>query len=72
MDIDQTPSWFDINLTNVDRIVIESKPSQSEQNWYTYGWYGMDDLTYDLVPEPASLILLSLGTLVISRKRTAR
>jgi len=72
MDIDQTPNWFAINLKNVDRIVIEAKPAQSEQTWYTYGWYGMDDLTYDVIPEPASLILLSLGTLAIKRRRPSR
>lgn len=67
-DIDQHPDWFAINLTNVDRIVIEAKPTYG----YTYGWYGLDDLTFKVIPEPATLILLSLGGLALCRKRTAR
>jgi hypothetical protein len=40
-DIDDTPSWFKINLIDVDRIVIEAAPTLNGG-----GWYGMDDLTY--------------------------
>lgn len=40
-DIDISPSWFEMNLENVDRIVIESIPVLNGG-----GWYGMDDLTF--------------------------
>ncbi len=75
MDIDQTPNWFAINLTNVDRIVIEAKPASNIENgapYGIYGWYGMDDLAYDVIPEPASLMLLSLGTMVMKRRCVSR
>jgi hypothetical protein len=40
-DIDDTPTWFTINLKDVDRIVIEATPVFNGA-----GWYAMDDLTY--------------------------
>lgn len=55
-DIDAHPDWFAINLSNVDRIVIESTPVNSGG-----GWYGMDDLTYEPVPEPSSILSVFCG-----------
>ena len=40
-DIDDIPTWFAINLQDVDRIVIEATPVYNGA-----GWYAMDDLTY--------------------------
>jgi len=40
-DIDDTPSWFEINFQNVDRLVIEAIPAYNGA-----GWYSMDDFTY--------------------------
>jgi len=40
-DIDDIPTWFAMNLQDVDRIVIEATPVFSGA-----GWYAMDDLTY--------------------------
>ncbi len=40
-DIDNTPTWFAMNLVDVDRIVIEAIPVFNGA-----GWYAMDDLTY--------------------------
>ncbi|UCF13361.1 MAG: PKD domain-containing protein [Thermoplasmatales archaeon] len=40
-DIDDIPTWFTINLQDVDRIVIEATPVFNGA-----GWYAMDDLTY--------------------------
>jgi len=40
-NIDATPSWFAINLSAVDRIVIESRPVLNGG-----GWYALDDLTF--------------------------
>jgi len=40
-DIDDIPTWFPINLQDVDRIVIETTPVFNGA-----GWYGIDDLTY--------------------------
>ena len=60
-DIDTHPDWFAMNLNNVDRIVIESIPVDQGG-----GWYGMDDLTY--IPEPTTLLLFGLGTVVLLRK----
>ena len=57
-EISTTPTWFAMNLENVDRIVIESEPTNLGG-----GWYGMDDLTYTPVPEPSSIVLLSMGWL---------
>ena len=40
-DIGELPSWFEINLKDVDRIVIEATPVYNGA-----GWYAMDDFTY--------------------------
>jgi len=61
-DIDEHPDWFAMNLTGVDRIVIESIPVNEGG-----GWYGMDNLTY--IPEPTTLSLLGFGGLPLMRKR---
>jgi uncharacterized protein (TIGR03382 family) len=65
--ISTTPAWFDMTaLTNVDRIVFESVPVYENT-----GYYGLDDLTFTYVPEPAgiSLGLLALGGLLQRRRR---
>jgi hypothetical protein len=63
-DIDTHPDWFAMNLNNVDRIVIESVPTINGG-----GWYGMDDFTYQVVPEPASMALIGLFAAGIWVKR---
>jgi hypothetical protein len=40
-DIDDTPSWFNIDFQGVDRIVFEAEPVI-----YGAGWYAIDDLTF--------------------------
>lgn len=40
-DIDESPTWFAMNLQNVDRIVIEATPVFNGA-----GWYAIDDFTY--------------------------
>jgi hypothetical protein len=56
-DIDDTPSWFAMNLKNVDRIVIEATPVFNNA-----GWYAMDDLTFSPIIkngfESASVIVI--------------
>lgn len=61
-DIDAHPDWFAINLSSVDRIVIESIPV-----FEGAGYYNMDDLTY--IPEPTTVLLLALGGVTLLRKR---
>jgi hypothetical protein len=60
--------WFEMSvLTNVDRIVFESVP----YDYRNAGWYGIDDLTFTYVPEPAGLGLLSLAGLTLLPRRRA-
>lgn len=40
-DVDAVPSWFAMDLVDVDRIVVESIPVYNSG-----GWYAVDDLTY--------------------------
>lgn len=40
-DIGAKPRWFAMNLTGIDRIVIEARPVFNGA-----GWYGIDDLTF--------------------------
>src|SRR4051812_11392611 len=51
-----TPTWVPINLNGVDRIVIESQPRLDGG-----GWFGMDNFTYQVVPESGVTALLSLS-----------
>jgi hypothetical protein len=54
--IGTNPVLFNINLSGVDRIVIESIPVDLGG-----GWFGMDDFTYSVVPEPTTAALLIIG-----------
>lgn len=68
-NIDSSVDWFEMNLMNVDRMVIECVAVNNGG-----GWYGMDDLTYELlttVPEPNSLLALlpGLSLLPLLRRR---
>jgi MYXO-CTERM domain-containing protein len=65
-----TPVWLDMTaLYNVNRILVQSLPVNAAQ---TSGPYGMDDLTFTYVPEPAgvTLGLLALGGLLLWRRRS--
>jgi len=55
-DLDTQPDWFAMNLTQIDRIVIEAVP----QEGLTQAFYCMDNFTYT-VPEPTSLCLAIAG-----------
>lgn len=55
-DIDESQDWFAMSLTNVDRIIIESQESLALANT---GFYGLDNLTYSVVPLPAAVWLFT-------------
>ena len=61
--IGRTPVWFNMNLNGVDRIVIESVPTVLGA-----GWYGMDNFTYTVVPEPGVTTLTILGSILLLRR----
>ena len=65
--ITTTPAWFDMSaLTNVDRIVFEAVSSTPG-----VAFYGLDDLTFTYVPEPAGLAALGFAAAaLLARRRT--
>jgi hypothetical protein len=66
-EITTTPTWFDMTaLVHVDRILFEASVAFENQ-----AVYGLDDLTFTYVPEPAgiSLGLLALGGVMLRRRR---
>ena len=66
-NIDSTPDWFAVNLSGVDRIVVESIP-KPRVGLPSISWYSMDDLTYE-IPEPATLLLFGAGAVLLRRKQ---
>ena len=67
-DIDESQDWFAMNLTRVDRIVIESQESLELADT---GFYGLDNLTYSVVPLPPAVWLLgsALAGLSLLRRK---
>jgi hypothetical protein len=68
-DITGEPRWFAMCLEHVDRIQIESAPVFNGG-----GWYSMDDLTFQLVPEdegvPATTVVVDFDDLSYNFKLT--
>jgi hypothetical protein len=64
--ITTTPAWLDMSvLTNVDRIVFESSGTTPG-----VAGFGLDDLTFTPIPEPASLAALGfVGAGLLRRRR---
>jgi len=63
--ITTTPAWFDMSaLANVDRIVFESVVV-----YQNTGVYGLDDLTFTYIPEPAGLAALSFAAAALLARR---
>lgn len=65
-NISNIPAWFDMSaLSNVDRVDFELVPVFQGK-----GIFGLDDLTFTYIPEPASLAMLSLaGAGLLFRRR---
>ncbi|MCZ6834749.1 MAG: hypothetical protein O7G85_03150 [Planctomycetota bacterium] len=53
IDIGKTPTWFEIDLKNVDRIVFEAESPQHHG-----AWYALDDLTFVSSPQFKSKVPL--------------
>jgi hypothetical protein len=63
----ETPQWLAMSEEPVDRVVIFTTPKAGNN----YGWFGMDNLAFDEapVPEPVTLLLLTLGAALIRRRK---
>jgi len=62
-DVDETPSWFAIDLVGIDRVELEAQPAIGDAGWYT-----LDDLAFTRLPggtqlqrEPVTLDFEDLG-----------
>ena len=67
-NIGSTPIWFDMSaLADVDRIVFESIPV-----FEGGGYFGMDNLTFTAIPEPAAPAVLMFAVFSCSDGGTAR
>jgi len=67
-NISITPAWFDMSaLPNVDRIVFESACATPG-----VGGFGLDDLTFTYVPEPAGVAALGFAAAALLGRRHHR
>ena len=64
-DVDEQPDWFDISLDNVDRIVVESQADFGN----VAGWYGMDNFTFTVVPEPNAVLMFLCAAVTVRHQR---
>ena len=62
---DSAPVVVDISLGNLTQAADYGEPGFPEANWYDLINDDLDDLTLYTVPEPASVILLALGSTVL-------
>jgi hypothetical protein len=56
----------------IDKVVISVTPiAPFDPTYNKYGYFGMDDLSFEevIVPEPITLLLLTLGTAFIRRRK---
>ena len=68
-----TPEWLSMNdAIAVDKITFVVTPKNDYDPEYNeYGYFGMDNLTFEkvIVPEPMSLILLALGAAAFRHRK---
>jgi hypothetical protein len=63
--LNTSPQWLAMSEIPVDKVIIFTIPKEGKN----YGYFGMDDLTLEVVPEPITLLLLTLGTTLLRRRK---
>ena len=64
--------WFDTSFSGTAGSTLKITITSPESNWRTnWGQLGIDILTAEPIPEPATICLLGMGTLALLRKRRA-
>jgi len=60
-----SPTLFTFDYLNIDRLTFNSYGGQSAGFGYSGGNFVMDNMTFDFIPEPSSLLLTALGTVTL-------
>jgi hypothetical protein len=62
------PIWFNFNYIDVDELRFSASGGTVHEGYPDYGTYFvMDNFTY--IPEPMTLLLFALGTVLLKKKR---
>jgi len=60
---------FEVESNGMDNIVLQMVQGTPTSGGNTGGWFGYNGVEIEVVPEPSSLALLSMGGLMIARRR---
>jgi hypothetical protein len=69
LDLTVAPTFLAAGFSGSTTIYVERRGGVGYPPFGEARWYSMDDITYEAVPEPASVLLLGSGLIGLTRLR---